>query len=34
MLYSNKEWNMIEKEMSFGTLNCIELGNKNPRLDK
>lgn len=31
MLYSNKEFKVVEKEMSFGSLNCIELGNKNPR---
>lgn len=31
MLYSNKEWNKVEKQMKFGKLECIELGNKNPR---
>ena len=31
MLYSNKEFKAIEKEMKFGKLKCIELGNKNPR---
>ena len=31
MLYSNKEFKVIEKEMNFGQLKVIELGNKNPR---
>lgn len=31
MLYSNKEFKMEEKEMSFGKLKVIELGNRNPR---
>ncbi len=31
MLYSNRNFKMEEKEMSFGKLKVIELGNKNPR---
>lgn len=31
MLYSNKEWNKVEREMKFGKLECIELGNQNSR---
>lgn len=31
MLYSNKKFEAEEKEMKFGKLKCIELGNKNPR---